>query len=168
MPFPLYSCHVNLFRHSSRVNSFMQLSLTALFISPSYKFLRHLFFLPCFLHFVQAALAVSYPLCMVLAGQQDWQDRKPLKAVLHLCAEHSVYIRSSTNICWWECQFCKHLEKILKSLLATTEICLELIYYLKVIFYEPPSYRSLIKLGRIKHNPPYPEFEDLLLGEVSS
>lgn len=60
------------------------------------------------------------------------------------------------------------MEMILKSILAGTGISLELTSYLKLMFSEPPSYRSLVRsLGRIKHNPLCPEFKGLLLGEVS-
>lgn len=91
-PLLLYSCHIHLFRHSSRVSSFMHLSLTVLFISLSYEFLRHLFCLPCIVYSVQAAsyslcMVISYmaiySLCMVPAGQWDRRIWKPLKAVLH-------------------------------------------------------------------------------------
>lgn len=92
----------------------------------------------------------------------------PQGCLSSLWAEYSIYIRSSTNICWWECQFCKHLDTILKSHLATTGICLEPISYQEVMFSETLSYRNPIKpLGRIKHNPLCPKFK-VLLGEVSS
>lgn len=127
----------------------MQLSAIALFISHSCKFLGHLFFHP-----------VSYTLYRLLwlfhflYTGSDWPMRRAWWEALpgfliSLCAEHSVYTRVLNK-----CDFCKHLETIFKSLLATTGICLELMSYWEVIFFEPLSYRNLVKpLGRIKHNP---------------
>lgn len=147
----------------------MQLSLTALFMSPSYTS-SGIYFPALYL-----ALCTSCFDCFLFFMYgSGWPTRSarleaPQSCLTCLCAEYSVYIRSSTNICRWECQFCKHLETILKGLFATTGICLELISYLKVMFSEPLSYRNVVKpLGRMKHNPLCPKFKGLLLEEVSS
>lgn len=168
MPFFFCFCHINLLRQDSRVNPLVRLSPTALFTSHSMN-----------------SSGISFPalylaLCTGCFGcflffvyRSGWPTRSarleaPQGCLSSFWAEYSIYIRSSTNICWWECQFCKHLDTILKSHFATTGICLEPISYLVLMFSESLSYRNPIKpLGRIKHNPLYPKFKDRL-GEVSS
>jgi hypothetical protein len=59
------------------------------------------------------------------------------------------------------------LEAVLKSLLATPEICPKLILCLEAMFSEILSYRSLVKpCGRIKGHPLCPELKDFPLREV--
>lgn len=167
-PYLLYSCHVNLLRQSSGINPFTQRSLTALFISSSYTS-SGIYFPALYL----AICTSCFDCFLFFMYGSGWPTRSARLEAPHswltcLCTEYSVCIRSSTNICRWECQFCKHLETILKGLFATTGICLELISYLKVMFSEPLSYRNVVKWSRMKHNPLCSKFKGLLLEEVSS
>lgn len=125
-----------------------------------------IYFSAPYLALCQAALAF---LCFM--NGSGWPMRlarleAPQGCLTFLCAGYGMCITSSTNTCWWECQFCKHSETVLKRLLATIRICLELISYLEGNFSKPFSYRNLVKpLDRIKGNPLCPESKTSSLGK---
>lgn len=80
-----------------------------------------------------------------------------------LCRVPSVH-QVSTNIAWRQCQFCKHWEAIIKSLLAIPGMCPKLLLYREVMFSELLPYRGLVKpLGRIRHCLLCPDLKGLFL-----